>query len=116
MTIELRFASGTLEVRGAPREQEFPLCLWDPRSGCHRAPAFAYAEVVRHLHGAKIEYKDDARRYEELAAPAKIHREPRFYQREGLDAWRKAKCRGVVVLPTGAGKTHVAAMAIEDRR
>ena len=37
-------------------------------------------------------------------------------RREALDAWRAAQGRGVVVLPTGAGKTHVACMAIDDRR
>ena len=35
------------------------------------------------------------------------------HQTEGLDAWWKAGGRGVVVLPTGTGKTHLANLAIE---
>jgi superfamily II DNA or RNA helicase len=33
---------------------------------------------------------------------------PRSYQREAVDAWLRARGRGIVVLPTGAGKTVVA--------
>lgn len=33
---------------------------------------------------------------------------PRSYQREAVDAWLRASGRGIVVLPTGAGKTVVA--------
>jgi superfamily II DNA or RNA helicase len=45
-----------------------------------------------------------------------VRREPRPYQREALAAWQKAGGRGVVVLPTGAGKTLVAQLALEDRQ
>lgn len=38
--------------------------------------------------------------------------EPRPYQAEALARWRDAENAGVVILPTGAGKTMVAAMAI----
>jgi superfamily II DNA or RNA helicase len=38
---------------------------------------------------------------------------PRPYQKEALAAWGKAGGRGVVVLPTGAGKTVLALMAME---
>jgi len=38
---------------------------------------------------------------------------PRSYQVEALTAWLQHRGRGVVVLPTGAGKTVVALMAIE---
>ena len=38
---------------------------------------------------------------------------PRVYQTEALVAWLGQRGRGVVVLPTGAGKTVVALMAIE---
>jgi superfamily II DNA or RNA helicase len=38
---------------------------------------------------------------------------PRVYQTEALEAWLGQRGRGVVVLPTGAGKTVVALMAIE---
>ena len=39
--------------------------------------------------------------------------EPRVYQREALAAWLRNAGRGVVVLPTGAGKTVLALAAVE---
>jgi len=39
---------------------------------------------------------------------------PRPYQEEALTAWRAEGCRGVIVLPTGAGKTLVGAMALVE--
>lgn len=39
---------------------------------------------------------------------------PRPYQEEALTAWRAAGNRAVVVLPTGAGKTVVGALALAD--
>jgi len=40
--------------------------------------------------------------------------EPRSYQDEALARWLAEGSRGVIVLPTGAGKTLVAAMAIHE--
>ncbi|HZR43174.1 MAG TPA: DEAD/DEAH box helicase [Ktedonobacteraceae bacterium] len=40
--------------------------------------------------------------------------EPRPYQQEALGGWLAEGSQGVVVLPTGAGKTFVAAMAIHE--
>jgi superfamily II DNA or RNA helicase len=40
--------------------------------------------------------------------------QPRSYQREALASWLRNGGRGVVVLPTGAGKTVVAHMALEQ--
>ncbi len=118
MGIELRFRSGTIEVAGLPAASAgLPAsCLWDARAACHRAPAAAYADVVRALTRAKLSFDDQARGYQELAGGALVRREPRPYQSEALAAWKRAGHRGVVVLPTGAGKTLVAHMAIDDRR
>src|SRR5919204_6939499 len=44
---------------------------------------------------------------------AKLAFTPRPYQEDALAAWLAADGRGVVVLPTGAGKTVLALMAIE---
>ena len=89
---------------------------WDPRSACHRAPASHYPDVLRALTRLKVAYEDEARRYQVLPEGARAHREPRPYQREALAAWRERGSRGVVVLHTGAGKTLVAELAIDDRR
>ena len=43
---------------------------------------------------------------------AKLALTPRPYQEDALAAWLAAGGRGVVVLPTGAGKTVLALMAI----
>ena len=115
--VELRFRSGTLEISGLGVGSALPSsCAWDERTACHRAPACAYADVVRALRRQKIEYADQARRYETLSAGAVIRREPRPYQHEALAAWDAGGSRGVVVLPTGAGKTLVAHMAMDLRR
>ncbi len=47
---------------------------------------------------------------------AKLVFEPRSYQSEAIARWVDHDGRGVVVLPTGAGKTVVALMAIERTR
>jgi len=43
----------------------------------------------------------------------KLAVEPRAYQAEALAAWLAAEGRGTVILPTGAGKTVLAMMAID---
>lgn len=116
--VELTFRSGTLEIRGlAEKDANFSASTaWDARSRCLRAEAGAYAEIVRRLVGEKLAYRDDARRYVELAGGALAQRAPRPYQREGLLAWERQQSRGVVVLPTGAGKSQLGVMAIDKKR
>ena len=114
----LVFVGGTIELRGLGADAAPPIasCAWDPRTACHRAPAAAYADLRRALAQAGVEVEDQARRYGELDEGARVRRAPRPYQAEALEAWRARRGRGVVVLPTGAGKTWVACLAIDDRR
>ncbi|HEV8248128.1 MAG TPA: DEAD/DEAH box helicase family protein [Polyangiaceae bacterium] len=114
----LSFASGTIELRELEREAcVLPSSLiWDERTQCHRAPALAYAEVVLALRKAGVAYEDRARRYEELTSPLCLKREPRPFQSEALAAFRREAGRAVIVLPTGAGKSYLAVLAIDDRR
>jgi superfamily II DNA or RNA helicase len=115
--VSLSFMSGTLEVRSWPEGLALPPgCLWDERTRCHRAPAVAYGEVVRALVASGTPYQDGARRYASLDGGARVHREPHPYQSEALAAWGAQRGRGVVVLPTGAGKSHLAVMAIDAKR
>jgi superfamily II DNA or RNA helicase len=115
--LRLSFRAGTLEVHGAAQgDPRLPEAVrWDKRTRCHRAPAAAYHEVVAALVHARAEIVDEAKAYPTLERGARVRFEPRDYQRDALAAWREARGRGVVVLPTGAGKTHVGVMAIEER-
>ena len=110
--ITVEFDDGTLLLRGVPDAAELPeCCVWDARVRAHRARACDYARVLRALHGAH-EYTDTARAYAELSLQEHHAFPLRPYQQQALDAWSQAKRRGVVVLPTGAGKTYVAVKAI----
>lgn len=114
----LVFVAGTLELRGLPEPfQGLPdVCRWDVRSGCFRAPASAYAPLVLALKELAVELDDQARKYAELDFGIRALREARPFQTEALDALKRAKGRGIVVLPTGAGKSHLALMAIDKWR
>jgi len=116
--VVLRFAAGTIVIEGLPADAPYvPVGVReDTRAGCLRAPAMLYADVVRALVRAGVPYRDEARAYAELPAGLRVAREPRDYQREALAAWVAARGRGVVVLPTGAGKSLVAVLAIAEKR
>jgi superfamily II DNA or RNA helicase len=115
--VTVSFMAGTLELRGWPEGRPLSAAWqWDARTACHRAPAVAYADIVRDMVSTKTPYADEARSYAELGTGARVHREPRPYQVEAIEAWRGRRGRGVVVLPTGSGKSHVAILAIDDRK
>lgn len=114
----LHFVAGTLELRGVDRALAgLPaMCEWDARSACFRCPASQYAPLVLALKAIPFEFEDSARAYEELAFGLRAQREPRPFQTEALAALKQARGRGIVVLPTGAGKSHLALMAIDKWR
>lgn len=120
--VTLRFEAGTLVLDGddlaALRALDPPGCLFDDRVGRWRAPAANYRKVFAYLHrteqAGRIALTDAARAYEELPFGLLGARTPRHYQREAVDAWRAAGRRGQVILPTGAGKSFVAHMAIAE--
>lgn len=116
--VTLRFVAGTIEIVGLPRDTPLlpEVCRWDRRSGCHRVQALYYADVVLALREAQLSYADEARKYAELAVGECEHLEPRPFQAEAVDAWCANAGRGVVVLPTGAGKSQVGVMAIDAQR
>ena len=117
--VRIGFAGGTLRLEGVPRDHGLTVpaaCRWDEREQVLRMPAIDYAELVLRLRAQGVVYTDEARVYTELDRPPQVKHEPHPYQREALAAWEKARCRGVVVLPTGTGKTFLATLAIAARK
>jgi superfamily II DNA or RNA helicase len=78
-----------------------------------RAPAWAYRHIIKDFIRAKTPYEDRARSYDKFDFPVRLQVEPRPYQQQAIDEWRRHERCGVVILPTGAGKSLVAQMAIE---
>ena len=115
MDFKLDFESGTLVLNGAAADADFVprAFVWDERTRQFRAPAYLYREIIKEFIRTKTPYEDSAKTYSVFDFRQKFRIEPRVYQTESIEVWRKNERCGVVVLPTGAGKTHVATMAIE---
>jgi superfamily II DNA or RNA helicase len=111
--VELFYESGTLLADGAEPSALPNSFVFDARTRQWRAPASAYRETMLRLREMDVPHEDHASVFENLALESKLAMEPRPYQNEALAAWRKSGLRGVVVLPTGAGKTAVAVAALE---
>jgi superfamily II DNA or RNA helicase len=112
--LQLAFEGGTLTVAGTAPEQltELPYGRFDPRTGVFRAEACHYRALVEYLRRQGIAYEDKARAYQPTPWPLRASRDPFPHQTEALEAWWKSGARGVVVLPTGTGKTFLAVLAI----
>jgi superfamily II DNA or RNA helicase len=86
----------------------------------HDARLNAYRAMPLHLPALEAAFGDALRLHfqprPELPFATRVTQTPRPYQAEALAAWRAAAGRGVVVLPTGAGKTFLAVLAVDALR
>ena len=105
----LWFDKGTLLLKG---EVGTPYGKWDPRSGCYRIKACHYKDVLDYFRESRIKIEDAVPNPPALEQ-LKGNVELRSYQSEALDKWLGAGNRGVLVLPTAAGKTFIALKAID---
>jgi superfamily II DNA or RNA helicase len=106
--MELTFDRGTILVKGDIR---VPNSTWDERSKSFRAMALHYRDILDFLKTSGFDFKDkvlDLVPCSELQSSVVL----RTYQNQALDAWKANGYRGVIVLPTGSGKTLVGMKAI----
>ena len=111
---ELRFDRGTVLLEHGDREMgqlDLPGLLWDPRVAAFRAPGYRYPQIATRLRQQHTGFADLVR---PGRAPRIVMEQPKLrpYQSDALMSWEMAGRRGVVVLPTGSGKTHVALAAM----
>ncbi|MBP5639900.1 MAG: DEAD/DEAH box helicase family protein [Victivallales bacterium] len=114
--VKIEFDGGTIVVH-ADETSTLPLpkaFVFDRRVNAWRGEAFDYAELIMALHSNHLPYQDNARNYSVLTLRRQGGFQPRDYQLLALQAWIKADRRGVVVLPTGTGKSLVAQIAMEN--
>ena len=113
--MRLRFDRGTvllLEPPAGADASDLPGVLWDPRVGALRAPAMLHPAIAAALTQRGVRFADEIDRPADL--PGTWTEPPlRPYQDSALWAWQRAGRRGLVVLPTGAGKTRVAAVDVD---
>jgi len=111
--MRIRFDRGTL-VLEAELDGEDPGALagaaWDHALRAWRIPAEQYAALIARLAGAGVRISDELR----SRSTAMTWTLPalRWYQEAALAHWQAAGARGVIALPTGAGKTLIAIAAI----
>ncbi|WP_370657443.1 DEAD/DEAH box helicase family protein [Deinococcus sp. KNUC1210] len=109
----LKHDRGTLVLRQVP-DVVAELFTWDARAQMWRAPGQRYREVMERLRAANAGIQDEAAEFGKLEMVVSREISPYPHQTEALAAWKAAGRRGVVVLPTGAGKTLVAQLAMRD--
>lgn len=104
----LQFYKGTIQLHG---EYHIPHTSWDERSHTYRAQALYYRDIITYLKESSIDYIDNV--LDLIPCPdLQFAIELRDYQKEALTQWLRDK-RGVIVLPTGSGKTLIALKAME---
>ena len=118
--LELSFHEGMVWLDGEPGSlasvpyvKRHPLGRWI-------APAYRYANILSFCADHQITFTDTAARF--IVATDILHQEPLDpfeFQKEAISEWEKAGRRGLIILPTGAGKSFltrllIAQIAIED--
>lgn len=109
--ITLRFDRGTLRVDGLADLSQ-PLAAldvtWDRRTATHRAPPWRHAALLDQLQRSKRPFVDRVPARWRTSSADWQAVELRPYQQAALTAWERSGRRGLVVMPTGSGKTRLA--------
>ena len=114
--MHLSFDRGTLLLhcpRGALDTYGLPDVRWDRRVERYRAPAFRYSSIVAAFAERGLSWRED-RRVDGEGAAVRPWRaiDLRPYQQAALMSWMGANMQGLVVMPTGSGKTRLACAAM----
>ncbi len=113
-TSTLTFDRGTLILHPPPRCKVWmDYATWDDRIEKFRIPAIRYRSLVEALQAENTNFIDEAKAFFPVELVASLEMEPYPHQQEALTAWKLARRQGVVVLPTAAGKTYLAQMAMQ---
>ena len=112
----IKYDRGTLLLVNFGEElaSEFDDVVFDERTNAYRAQARHYRDIVMTLHRAGREYVDDAKNFSPTKLVLKKPISPFPHQRDALNTWQEHGRRGIVELPTGAGKTVLAVLAIAN--
>jgi superfamily II DNA or RNA helicase len=114
--LTLRYDDGTIRLDGLDESDatigSLPGVAWDDRGLVARAPAYRYADLRDALEDRGVAFEDRVATPVEERLSLSHAYDLRPYQEEAVAAWREAGDRGVIELPTGAGKTVVAVDAI----
>jgi superfamily II DNA or RNA helicase len=110
----LSFDRGTLLLHPPPPGKAWiDYAIWDDRVERFRLPALHYRRLVEALRAAGTPLVDRASAFEALSLAPALEMAPYPHQQAALAAWLAAGRQGVVVLPTGAGKTYLAQLAMQ---
>jgi superfamily II DNA or RNA helicase len=112
--LTLTFDAGSLVLDGTGEDNplRIPGVVYDHRTRQLRAEGCWYRKIIQFFQDNKTAYVDQAKEYKLTRWPIRIEKKAFPHQTEGLKAWLDADKQGVVVLPTGTGKTHLANLAI----
>ncbi|MDQ3397054.1 MAG: DEAD/DEAH box helicase family protein, partial [Deinococcota bacterium] len=111
---KLTFDRGTLIVHPPPKGKRWlDFAAWDDRVEKFRIPAIKYRSFLEAVRAEGVAVEDKAKGFAPLTLTPALEVEPFRHQKEALQAWLKAGRQGVVVLPTGSGKTYLAQLAMQ---
>ena len=113
-TPKLKFDRGTLILHPPPRGKAWvDYATWDDRIEKFRILAIHYRQLVEALQAEGVNFIDETKEFAPLELIPSFEMEPYPHQSEALLAWKQAGRKGVVVLPTAAGKTYLAQLAMQ---
>lgn len=111
----LTFDRGTLILHPPPKGKGWvDYATWDDRVEKFRIQAIHYRPLVEALQAEGTYFNDEAKEFISLELVPSFEMEPYPHQTEALLAWKQAGRQGVVVLPTAAGKTYLAQLAMQS--
>jgi len=111
---KLWYHQGTLLLHPPPTGKAWiDFATWDDRVEKFRIPAIHYRPLVEALQAEEINFVDEAKGFYSLQLSSYVEMTPYPHQAEALKEWKQGGRQGIVVLPTAAGKTYLAHLAME---
>ncbi|MHB8360602.1 MAG: DEAD/DEAH box helicase family protein [Thermoplasmataceae archaeon] len=102
----LTFSRGTIIIHNPPKNMP-SFVVYDERIQGYRCPAYEYSKLK------ELYPESEDQVFENKSKLNFTHSEKlRSYQQKAIDLWSSNNKKGVVVLPTAAGKTHIGIDAI----